>query len=360
MKKIFIQSVFPAPYRTGVFEAMNNNMELFVCFERSEDYNRSPEWFKGNFNFEGVVLNTEEDIKKFKIEIKRLKKYDAVLAYDYSSIHCMKLMVKCLILRIPYYINCDGALDKKGEIWKDQVKRFFIKNAKGCFASGEHAEKYFLKFGAKKENIFKHNFTSLTKQDILLSPICKEEKLLIRKRLNLDINKKIVVSVGQFTYRKGYDVLIKAWKNIKSENCILYIIGGGEDKQKYISMIEEEGIENIVILDYKEKDEIFEYYKAADIFVLPTREDIWGLVINEAMACGLPIITTDKCVAGVELLEESYIISTEDSVILSEKIRTLLDNEEERKRLAINNLNRIKQYTMENVAKAHYEALNRK
>ena len=46
------------------------------------------------------------------------------------------------------------------------------------------------------------------------------------------------------------------------------------------------------------------YYQAADMLVFPTREDIWGLVINEAMANGLPTVSTDKCVAALEMIKQ--------------------------------------------------------
>ena len=62
------------------------------------------------------------------------------------------------------------------------------------------------------------------------------------------------------------------------------------------------GLKNINFLEFEKKEVLYKYYKAADLFILPTREDIWGLVINEAMAHGLPVITTKKCVAGMELV----------------------------------------------------------
>ena len=74
-------------------------------------------------------------------------------------------------------------------------------------------------------------------------------------------------------------------------------------------------LNNVHFIDFKNKDTLKEYYHVADVFVLPTREDIWGLVINEALAYGLPVITTDKCMAGLEMIENGkngYIIPVND------------------------------------------------
>ena len=108
-------------------------------------------------------------------------------------------------------------------------------------------------------------------------------------------------------------------------------------------------LENVHFIGFKSKEELKKYYKSADLFVLPTREDIWGLVINEAMSYGLPIITTNKCVAGVELInndENGFIVSVEDSKSISKKINLLLDNEKLSESMSENNLkkNRILHY----------------
>ena len=63
---------------------------------------------------------------------------------------------------------------------------------------------------------------------------------------------------------------------------------------------------------------------AADAFVLPTREDIWGLVINEAMAYGLPVVTTDRCNAGLELIKNNvngYVVHVDDKGELAKKLQ---------------------------------------
>ena len=62
---------------------------------------------------------------------------------------------------------------------------------------------------------------------------------------------------------------------------------------------------------------------AADVFVMPTREDIWGLVINEAMAYGLPVVSTDKCIAALELVKNGrngYIIPPNQPKEIAQKV----------------------------------------
>ena len=56
---------------------------------------------------------------------------------------------------------------------------------------------------------------------------------------------------------------------------------------------------------FQEKEMLEKYYIAADVFILLTRGDVWGLSINEAMANALPVITTDRCIAGIELVEQN-------------------------------------------------------
>ena len=63
-------------------------------------------------------------------------------------------------------------------------------------------------------------------------------------------------------------------------------------------MIRKFKCKNVYFIEFKKSEELNEYYKAADIFVHPTREDIWGLVVNEAMAKGLPVVTTNNVLQG--------------------------------------------------------------
>ena len=117
------------------------------------------------------------------------------------------------------------------------------------------------------------------------------------------INKNIIISIGRIIYSKGYDILIEAASQIDQD--IQYIIIGGQPTENLKQMINMHKLDNIHFIDFIEHDKISNYLKASDLFVLPTRSDVWGLVVNEAMASGLPVITTNMCVGGVELVDDS-------------------------------------------------------
>ena len=94
--------------------------------------------------------------------------------------------------------------------------------------------------------------------------------------------------------------------------------------------------------------------------VLPTREDIWGLVVNEAMAAGTPVITTNKCIAGVELIEDGktgYIVLVEDEVALAYRIKEILENTDQTLMMRNNCLKKIRKYTFESMVQRHIDVL---
>jgi glycosyltransferase involved in cell wall biosynthesis len=96
--------------------------------------------------------------------------------------------------------------------------------------------------------------------------------------------------------------------------------------------------------------------------VLPTREDIWGLVINEALANALPTISSNKCTAGNELITNNvngFVYECDDTDALAECINKLANNEEMRDRFSLNAIKSIEQYTLENIISGHIENINR-
>ena len=214
------------------------------------------------------------------------------------------------------------------------------------------ATKYFCAYGATPNRCFEYPFTSIKEGDI--KPTIDEvNKNALRKELNIK-GESVVLSVGQFIPRKGFDVLIKAMKEVETSSS-LYIVGG-EPTEEYTSLRDSLNLLNVHFIGFKSKLELEKYYMCADVFVLPTREDIWGLVINEAMSYGLPVIATDKCNAAMELIENGingYIVEAEDKRDLSRCINTIISDKDLRKKMNSNNLVKIRNYTIEKMAQRH-------
>ena len=362
--KIMILASFPAPYRINVFKGLAERYDVDVFFQTDKDQNRSKKFFVGKETFKYYVLEQNKDYNVFKACVKKIKEYDLVLAYDWYLKNALKIQQKCIRYRIPYIVNCDGALSLKekkaiNDVPKDLVKRHFIRNASLCFASGNHAAEYFKYYGADECKICYHPFTSLYDEEILKEPLSETEKAKYKKKLGVD-KSKMVLTIGQFIYRKGFDVLLKAWNKELDENYSLVIVGGGEEENQYRQYIADHNLKNVQLVGFKPKEEIFEYYNAADLFVLPTREDIWGLVVNEAMAMGLPVVSTDMCVAAAELIENNIngcIVSVDNCKELRNAMKTMLQVDSNE--IARRNLLKISNYTYENVIKSHIKAIEK-
>jgi len=352
--KVFILTTVMAPYRVQLFNEIGKHCELYVCFEQMHSFERNDKWYDKDFSdFNFVELKKwDESVSKIKWEvIKHIRNIrpDVVIAYEYSTNTSLVLMSYCQLTGIPYIINCDGAFVTKSI--KDIVKRFYISRAKGFISSGNMADKYLLHYGASAERIYHNHFTSLHKCDIIESVPSNEEKKSIRARIGIG-EEKMVLSVGQFIHRKGYDILLKAMADFPDDVGV-YIVGG-QATAEYEQIVGELNLKNIHFLDFMPMEELRDYYQAADLFVLPTREDVWGLVVNEAMGCGLPVVTTDRCVAGIEMIKDGingYIVPSENHKMLCDAMHTIISDEALKNSMSEANLNIVSDYTYESSAK---------
>lgn len=358
--KILILSVFPAPYRIAIFTELKQHYDVTIYFDRNKDDERNKDWFvnqKAECPFR--VLNNRENCDYFRRDISRLEKYDLVICYDFLTSKARQLQRKCMQKHIPYIINADGALTINMTFPKRQIKSFYVKNAARCLAGCSRAKEYFLCYGAQEERVVEHKFTSLYKVDILDKPVGIHEKKAIREQLGI-FDGLVAIAVGQFIFRKGFDLLLESWTKVNPD-IHLYLIGGGEEQSKYERFLADNELKNVHIIQYLCKEVLFQYYKASDVFLMPTREDIWGLVVNEAMACGLPVVSSDKCVAGLELIEDGvngYIVPCGDTNGFAKKIDFVFSNRGGLEKMASQALEKIRDYTYEENIASHKKVID--
>ncbi|MBI6001571.1 glycosyltransferase family 4 protein [Clostridium perfringens] len=355
MKVLYFTNI-PSPYRVDFFSELALKCDLSVIYERNSASNRNKNW-KTNGNgmykekcIDSLKLAKDKSLSFSIINEVKKQKYDVIVIGGYATPTSMILISYLSMKKIPFILNADGGFPnkKEAELVK-KIKKYFISKASMYLSTGKITDEYLIEYGAKKNIIRNYNFTSLKENDIGENLECKK----LRKELNLE-GKKIILSVGRICFNKGFDTLIKASKYLVDNTIILIV--GGKASVELENLIKEEEITNVFFIDFKSKDKLKEYFSIADIFVLPTRQDVWGLVINEAMANGLPVITTNKCIAGLELIENNingFLFDVDNYKELANRINELLNNEDLIKTIKKNNLLKIKKYTIENMANQH-------
>lgn len=362
MKKVLFLTNFASPYRVHFFDELGKYMDVTVLYsDRVEDIkHRNAQWFEdGSGGFHPVQLKQTASVKDEWLcldVLKWVKKpYDAIVIGGYSSPTAILAMAYLRLRGIPFYMEVDGGLIRQEWKLKYFVKKSLVCLAKQWLSTGPHTTEYLVHYGAKAEAITEYPFTSLYEQDLLAGTVSKEEKRALRQELGIP-EENMILAIGQFIHRKGFDILMQAASSVRPDAGI-YIVGG-EPTEEYKHLRQELGLTNVHFLGFQKKEQLAKIYKASDLFVLPTREDIWGLVINEAMAYGLPVVTTDRCVAGLDLVKNGvngYIVPIEDAETLAEKLNQVLDGDMEKMGAA--SLEAIRPYTLENMAKTHWEIL---
>lgn len=365
MKKVLFLTNYPSPYRVAFFDTLGQMVDTTVLYaDRIEKKtHRSADWF-----ITGQGMCHSVQLKKRVASVKGHdlcldviswlnKPWDEIVVCGYSSPTVMLAIAYLRMCRIPFWMEVDGGLIRKDSAMGYRIKKLLVTSASAYFSSGKATTDYLVHYGAKRDTVREYPFSSLFEKDILDRPATAEEKQALRKELGLK-DGKMILSIGQFIHRKGYDVLLKAAAAMESDTDI-YIVGG-EPTEEYLQMCLDLSLSNVHFLGFMKKEKLVHYYRAADLFVLPTREDIWGLVINEAMAFGLPVITTDRCVAGLELVEDGktgYIVPVGDAKALANRMNAALSGD--CAAMGMQALEKVRPYTIENMAKVHAEIFNR-
>ncbi|AIG97130.1 Lipopolysaccharide biosynthesis protein [Archaeoglobus fulgidus DSM 8774] len=231
-----------------------------------------------------------------------------------------------------------------------------------AYIACSNAVKEFLvgKFGVNSEKIYViHSFIRPSEKSYLNG----KDKLKLRRSLGIDAGKLIVIGCGLgLPFRKGADLFIDVGKEIKKRGLdsriALYWIGGFDENyydpvhgywRSKLAEIKENRL-NVKFLGFV--DDPRKYMEAADIFLLPSREDPFPLVMLEAADAGLPIICFDKSGGAPEFVKDGfngYVVPFKDIDAIVDKLEYLLNNQNEVDRLGGNAKLEVRKYYIDSI-----------
>ena len=181
--------------------------------------------------------------------------------------------------------------------------KLFIHLSTDFVAYGTRAKEYLVKLGAdeKKVRIFLNDVNKKYFQT--QSKKFTKQKEIIRKKYRIS-TKKNLIYVGQLIERKGILDLLKVYKTFKKTHPQwgLIIAGYGQLEEKINKIIKQENLKDVYCLGFIEQYVLPKIYAISNILALPSHEEVWGLVVNEALYSGLKVVVSDKCGCIPELV----------------------------------------------------------
>ncbi len=184
------------------------------------------------------------------------------------------------------------------------------------------------------------------------------EKNLAKKSIGANLNHKLILFVGRIVPLKSIDVLLYAIKILVKKNpdltICLWIIGEESKETRRLNLLRKIlKIETFVkFVGQIDNQKLPDYYNGAEILVLPSQYESFGITALEAMACGVPVITTD--VTGVSNLldkkHSSLLTSASNPIMLARKISHLLTNSDEHKKMSIEVSKKVQDLSWKNIA----------
>lgn len=349
MIKVAIVTNIPSPYRVDLYNYLHENVTQYdfnIIYTSENESNRTwkvdVEKLAKSYVLKSKVVKLTGKIDDRYIHIsgnilKLLNQInpDVVIAMEYNPA-ALQCLFWCKTKKRKFIHLTDGTLvnERNLNVVQKLSRKVICKNSDCFIASSTKAKEKLVSYGVKEEYIF----TSF------LTVNLEGYKTIVRKP-----ERGRILYVGSFVKRKGLDLLIQSLKYVKKP-FELRIVGGGseEDKQIIENLIVKNNLETKVCwCGYKSGDDLYEEYSKAEIFVLPTREDCFGLVLLEAFASKVPIVSSqyaDGCYDIVVNEKNGYIADPFNSKLFAEKINVALDDELLQRNANLNDVSKFEFY----------------
>lgn len=254
-------------------------------------------------------------------------------------------------------LNDDISKERKGDLKKGQKRLNRLGKYIDHFVTGpESMIPYYEKWYG-----IPHEKMTLLYNDIDLKrfkPVSEDGRKALRNELKLNQDKIYVLFVHRFSPVRKSSYYIPYCLEKADRNDVEYLlVGSGPEEEEVKQLVSESTVKNITFLGSKPNSEIQKYYGACDIFFNPTYCEGFPRVIIEAMACGMPIVTTNA--GGIaDILsgtQQEYIADVDNRDSLSDMLRKMIDSRSTQTECRVENLERVKKYSTENVAQMYID-----
>jgi len=354
-KKVLIfHNIASSYYKNCVFQAfyeLYHDVKVVHLAEtrgiRSWKFDRSELGYPNEMLFPGNLDRVPRFLMvKAVLNILRSEKPDIVYVGGYSYLSYWVALVWSKLNGKVFISEIDSnRFDHVRSGWKEAIKKVFARSCDVVVTYGKTSKEYVRDLGVAEDKIvIKPNVTTTKHFDS--SP--RELPELLKSKNNL-------LYVGRLSFEKNIELLLRAYSAAKKETndnrYSLIIIGDGPEETRLRALVTSECIPDVVFIGFVEKQDLAKYYVNSTVFILPSTSEPWGLVVNEAMMCGLPVIVSTHCGCSQDLVNNNgYTFEPDDLDVLKRILVSYILNKENIELQRQQSLSIIESYTPENVA----------
>jgi glycosyltransferase involved in cell wall biosynthesis len=319
-RRLVILSEIIAPYRIPVFNALarHEGIDLHVIFLAEND----PElrdWlvYKDEIRFSYQVLPSwRKRLAGHNLLLNRGLKAalqqaapDVILCGGYNYLSSWLAMRWAGRNRTPFMLWVESTeqdfRSRNGII--EFLKRKFLRRCSGFVVPGKSSSQYLKDYGARNERIFTAPNAVDTELFARWASAVRQDDRMHRQALQLP--PRFFLFVGRLVREKGIFDLVEAYGKLTAElrsGIGLVLVGEGTARAELIRRagLIEPG--QVLSTGFVQREQLASYYALSEAFVFPSQTDPWGLVVNEAMACGLPVISSDAAGCTADLVEDNW------------------------------------------------------
>jgi glycosyltransferase involved in cell wall biosynthesis len=327
------------PYRVPLFQALHDrsDLETHVLFSTARSRERDWTIDPAGLSFPhrilpGICLRPSKSQFSEKrsiyinptlfLELVRLRP-DVIIGYEFS-LPSMTALLYARIAGRPFFVwsECTTISDRhltRGQRW---TRKIIIPRAQGFLGTSPLACRNLIALGAPSELVAE-------------APQVHQVDWIIRQaakaRMKNPASESTILFVGSLIQRKGIDLLLNAFSksHIRHPSIRLRVVGDGPLRKSLERQVAQAGLQDRVeFAGFVEPPEIPSEYAKAGLFVLPSLEDTFGVVVVEAIAAGVPVICSSF--AGVSAYlkdgEDAFVVDPNDTELLAGRIDRLLDD----------------------------------
>jgi glycosyltransferase involved in cell wall biosynthesis len=232
---------------------------------------------------------------------------DVVVVSGWSTFAAQAAVAWCRLRDVPYVLVVESHDEDPRPGWRRTVKNTVVPpvvaNASGVLVTGTLARNSMIARGASAEHVRVFANTVDVEEFGAHATQLASRRPELRSALGAAAEDVVVLSVARLAPEKGLDVLVRAVAEARDPRLVLVLAGDGGERSRLEALAREAGV-RLVLTGDVEWERIAELYVAADVFALLSEREPWAVVVNEAAACGLPLVLSDRVGAAHDLLRD--------------------------------------------------------